>query len=197
MSILSDNLKVLIWQNQRELGNMSYKEYIALVARQCGIAPLHFHALILDREEVTSQEEEMICSFFSDSGYDLTTIHTHFIFDDLMERNKQNLIDKNIHYLVSNLDWGENNDFIKFIGVNSSTVFRWKQGKTRPDAKKQMQICQYFGFSDTNVLWRGFLFFDLEPLSYQQKLKCCKKMLDDMPKEEFERIYPAICKLLS
>ena len=197
MSILSDNLKVLIWQNQKELGKMSYKDYIAHVAVQCGIAPLHFHALILDKDEATSAEEGNICNFFSDSGFDLTTLHTHFLFSDLMEQNKQELIDKNLHYLISSLDWGENNDFIRFIGVNSSTAFRWKQGSTRPDAKKQLLICQYFGYNNTNVLWYGFLFFDLEPLSYQHKLKYCKRMLDEMPKEEFERIYPAICKLLS
>ena len=197
MSHLAENLKVLLWKNKGELSNKAYADYIDYVAVQCHMSPEHFRRILLDECQPSSQEEGNLRAYFADYGYDLTVMRYEFLFDELMKSSQVELIDKNLRYLLSSLEWGENTAFIEEIGVNPSTVTRWKQGTTKPDKESQLRICQFFGYPDTQILKTGLLFLGLVPVSSQQRKQLCKKMIDEMDKEAFEQIYPALRKLLS
>ena len=197
MSFFSDNLKVLLWKNKGELTNKTYSEYIDYVAKQCHMTTEHFRDILLDDAEPTGAEEKALRDYFSDYGYDLAAIRYDFIFGTLVREGKNDLITKNLLFLLSSFEWGENAEFINAIGVNQSTVSRWKQGITKPDKESQLRICRYFGYPDARILREGFLFLGLEPISSKQRKQACKRMIDEMNKEEFERIYPALRKLLN
>lgn len=196
MGFLSKNLKVLIWKGKSELLNRSYEQYIDHVARQCSIPLEHFRSCLLDQSTLDYKEIGNLKRFFEDCGYDLSAMEHEFIFDELIKSSTKELISLNIQYLLNALTWGDNSEFIEAVGVNPSTLTRWKQGVTRPDKESQRRICAYFGYPDAEVLTTGFLFLGLGPVSDQQRRRLCKTLIDDMNKQDFDKLYPALLKLL-
>ena len=69
-----------------------------------------------------------------------------------MNNKKKERLRKNINYLLSSSGYCETKSFTQAIGVNASTVVRWKNGSNLPDSYSQEQICSYFGVSDRNML---------------------------------------------
>ena len=197
MSYLAENLKVLLWKGKGELSQRTYRQYLDFVALRCSLTPDHLRAILRDQEKATSDEERALCSYFSDYSDLLSAINYDFLFAELVEQSGEELLEKNIQYLLSTIGWGKNSEFVEKIGVNSSTLTRWKQGKTKPDKYAQSQIAHYFGFRDAQELRSKFLFLDFEPVSSEQKKQECKSLIDKMSKEDFELIFPALQKLLN
>ena len=196
MGYLSMNLKVLLWKCKGELANRTYPQYIDHVAQQCKMTPEHFRSCLLDQTIMEPDEVSQIKSFFDDCGYDLSAIDYDFIFRDLIDASTKELIGLNLQYLLSSLEWGDNNTFVEAVGINPSTLSRWKQGVTRPDKESQRQICKYFGYPDAEVLKTGFLFLGLEPVSDQQRRQVCKDYIDRLSREDFDKLYPALLRML-
>ena len=196
MSCLTMNLKVLLWKCKGELSNRTYEQYMDHVAHQCCIENERFRACLVERESFKPYDIGMLREFFADYGYDLTAIEHDFLFRTLMDSSEKELVSLNLRFLLDSLGWGENCAFVDAIGVNPSTLSRWKQGKTLPDRESQLRICKYFGYSDNEVLKTGFLFLNLEPVTSQQKRQECKDLLDGISNEDFDRLYPALIKLL-
>lgn len=197
MSYLAENIKVLLWKNKGELSNKTYEEYIGHVACQCSMKPDRLCAILRDESEATSLEAARLTDFFQDYGYDLSAIQYMRLFDELIDRSEEILLAKNLQYLLQSLSRGKNAAFVEAIGVNPSTLSRWKNGSTRPDPDSQRKICAYFGYSDIRVLKRSFLFLGLEPISSEQRKQQCKDLIDHMDKDLFEKLYPALVKLLN
>ncbi len=196
MSYLVENLKVLIWRSKGELSQKSYSEHIDMIAARCGIASEHLRSILRDKERASNQELASLRIVFSDYSDNLSAIEYAFLFSDLIDNSRDNILRKNLNYLFGTLEHGENAEFVKEIGVNPSTLTRWKQGKTRPDKYALSQIARYFGFKDVNELSRQLLFLDLDPVSTQQKKKLCKKLIDEMDKDDFEMVFYALQKIL-
>lgn len=197
MSYLAENLKVLLWKSRGELSQKSYGEFIDLVAFRCGMTPEHFRLVLRDKDRITNQELTNLRSYFADYSDNLSALEYDYLFSDIIANSKEIILEKNTQYLLSTLEYGENTEFVETIGVNPSTLTRWKQGKTKPDKYAQTQIARYFGFKDVEDLKKQFLFLELEPVSTQQKKQQCKELIDAMDKETFETIYVALEKMLN
>ena len=196
LSDLADNVKVLLWQNKEDFSSKSYPEYIDFVAKQCGMTPAHFRDILRDEAEASDQDEKRIRDFFSDYNDRLSAIRYEFLFRDFIKQSADDILAENLRYLLKTIEYGENAEFVEAIGINPSTLSRWKQGKTKPDKYAQKQIAQFFGLNDSEVLRTELLFLDLEPVSTQQKKQACKKMIDDMDRKSFDAIYAALKKVL-
>ena len=192
MSYLADNLKVLLWKNKGELSQKTYSEYIDFVATQCSMDSDHFRSILRDQSDATDREEAALRKFFSDYSDTLSAMRYTNLFADLVVESGDEILEKNLMYLLKSIGHGENQEFVEEIGVNPSTLTRWKQGKTKPDKYAQTQIARYFGFRDANDLRGKFLFLDLDPVSTQQKKQDLKSRIDAMGKEEFESLYEAL-----
>ena len=195
LSYIAENLKVLIWQSKSDAGQ-SYPEDIDYIAQRCQMYPGRFRDILLDKATVSMQEESALQHFFANLGYDAYAISYDFLYADVVDQFKQDLLDKNIRYLLSSLKHGQGKDFAEAMGVNITTVTRWKNGITKPDRYVLPQIARYYGFPDVNFLKSSFLFLDLLPASTQQKKDACINLICEMGREDFEALYPAIMKLL-
>ena len=196
MNDFASNVKVLLWQNKSDFPSKSYAEYIDFVAGQCGMQPENFRSILRDETKASDAEEKRIRDYFKDGWDNLSAIKYEFLFSDLIEQSADEILVLNLQYLLSTIEHGENAEFVESIGVNPSTLTRWKQGKTKPDRYAQRQIAQFFGLKDAEDLKTQLLFLDLEPVSVQQKKAACKKMIDDMDRNSFEAIYAALRKIL-
>lgn len=197
MSFLSDNLKFLIWKNKGDLSQKTYGEYIEHIAIQCKMEPERLRQILRDEASASGSEVAALSVFFEDYGYDLAAIQYMPLFDELVKKAGNALLAKNIQYLLQSLTRGKNAEFIESIGVNPSTVSRWKQGTSKPDPHSQSRICAYFGYTDPQILKSSFLFLGLEPVSTEQRKQKCRDLIESMEKESFEEIYPALVKLLN
>ena len=196
MSYLAENVKVLLWKSRGELSQKTYGEYIDFVAKQCGMTPHRFRAILRDEATASDTEEASLRSYFSEYSDVLTGLRYDYLFTDMVDKAGDEILVKNLHYLFGTIKHGENAEFVNFIEVNPSTLTRWKQGKSKPDKYAQTQIARYFGLKDSEDLKKQLLFLDLDPVSTQQKKQECKQLIDEMDKEEFDRIYTGLKKLL-
>ena len=208
MSILSENVKTLIWKIKGPLPKEDYAEYIEYIARECKMPEEHFRAVLRGEAVLANTELGVLLSFFreedkylgdkklDDDKLQITKFLETNMVEELTKREKEELLERNLQYLLKTLTRGNNVKFIKEIGVNPSTVSRWKQGLTKPDKYSQANICRYFGYHDTAVLRNSYILFGLEPVSCEQKKQRIKEMIESMDKDTFESIYPALEKLL-
>ena len=195
-SCLAENLRILLWKNKRELSQKTYKEYIDFVAKQCGIEPNHFRGILCDEEKATGKEVASLLEFFNDFSDDIEAIQYAYQLTDLIDKAEKEILAKNLQYLFGTIKHGENAAFVNSIEVNPSTLTRWKQGKSKPDKYAQEQIAYYFGLKDAEDLKSELLFLDLDPVSTQQKKQECKRLIDEMSKDDFERIFAGLRKML-
>ncbi len=196
MSCLAENLRDLLWKNKGELSQKTYREYIVFVAKQCGIEPNHFRGILCDEETATEKEVASLREFFNDYSDNLEGIQYAYQYTDLIDKAENEILVKNLQYLFGTIKHGENATFVSSIEVNPSTLTRWKQGKSKPDKYAQEQIAEYFGLKDAEDLRSELLFLDLDPVSTQQKKQECKRLIDEMSKDDFERIFAGLKKLL-
>lgn len=196
MTPFAANLRYLLWKLSPELPRLKYPELVDYAARGCGIEPGRFRRLALGREMPEGREVAAARSQFEHLGYDLTMMDTEDLFAEARERERNDLVDLSVSYLLQGVEHGRHLKLTKVLGVNASTLFRWKQGTHRPPAAKQAALCRAFGLADPEVLVSGFLFLDLEPVSIRAKKDECKASIDALDDRTFLGLYEALQKLL-
>lgn len=113
MSYLTENIKVLLWKNKGELSNKTYCEYINHVAQQCHMDPDYFRAILRDTVQPTGREVNLLRKYFEDYGYDLSAIQYRFLFEELLAKSGDDLLAKNIQYLLKSLTRGKMQNSLK------------------------------------------------------------------------------------
>lgn len=67
----------------------------------------------------------------------------------------------------------------------------------KPSRHFQREICKYFKIGEPEDLKAAYFFFGLSPVSTPQKKLECKRLIDELDRDEFEKLYPALLKLLN
>ena len=194
--ILIQNLKMLLWLGNREHTDRSYPDYIEQVSRSCSLPCADFVKILQGNRIPSSQELSQINATMQNVGMDLSDIETRLLFPDLVKTAGAELMDLNIQYLLHSVAAGRIQSFADAIGVNASTVSRWLRKKTKPDSYARKQISEYFGFGSEEELVLSFLFLGLDPVTDAQKRMYCQKLIDEIDRDAFLKIYPALKKLL-
>lgn len=194
--ILSQNIKVLLWLGNRNNGSLPYSEYVRKISDECMLEYSAFMDIIQGTRYPTAKELSLIVKTFRKLGYDLETIETKLLFPDITETAGNELMDLNIQHLIHTIPYGQHQHFLESIGMNPSTLSRWKRQKTRPDTYAKEQIASYFGFESSDELMLSFLFLGVEPITDTHKKLYCQNRIDQMDNEAFGKIYPVLVKLL-
>lgn len=194
--ILIQNLKTLLWLGNREHTGRSYPDFVEQVSQSCSLPYADFMKILHGNRIPSSQELSQITATLQNAGMDLSDIEMRLLFPDLMKTAGAELMDLNIQHLLHSVGVGRIQSFADAIGVNQSTVFRWFRQKTKPDSYARKQISRYFGFESEEELALSFLFLGLDPVTDAQKRMYCQKLIDEMDKDSFLKIYPALKKLL-
>lgn len=199
MGCLAENLKFLLWSicRQKHVPMDNYGAFLKSSADSCGIPEERFRKILNEDTEATGAEIQQIKAHFM--KYDeerLRFLEYDQLFQGDIESHKNELIIENILYLIKTIPWGDNRDFINALQIQNSTLTRWKSGTMKPSRHFQKEICKYFGIGDPDELKMAYLFFGLSPATTPQRKLECKRLIDVMDREEFERIYPALLKLL-
>lgn len=195
-TVLVQNLQALVWLGNRGSIRRTYSQYICLLAGKCGLSYEEFMDILQGKVDPSTLELAAIRANLSSLGYDLDNLESKLLFPKLAESVGDELLNLNLRHLIMSLPRGHNQEFVDAIGVNASTLTRWKQGKTKPDTYARNQIAKYFGFSDPEELRTSFLFLGFDPVTIAQKKMLCMDQIERMSKEDFDKLYPALLKLL-
>jgi len=190
-------MRYLIWSVGQQDPRTGYPELIDALAARCGIKPERFRGILADRTDAAGGEIDRIKAVMAE--YDAENapyIDAEYLYAGGVEEHQAQLIHENIRYLLLSIPWGENQDLIEALQIQPSTLNRWKNGSMRPGRFFQAKICRYFGVPDPGELKTAYLFLGLSPSTAAERKAQIKRMIDSADKDEFERLYPALLKLL-
>jgi len=110
--------------------------------------------------------------------------------------DQENILQQNIDCLFAGLDHGQRNEFAKSLGVDVSTISRWRRGKLKPSADRIRALHSCFGLSHDVDLQSTPLFLSPFPVSQSQRRDWLKRRIDELTLLELNELFPALRRLL-
>lgn len=147
INYIAKNLQVLCWLGIKKHLVYTPSEYLKCLSENTRIPENVLRKILAGTVLPSPEELTRICMFFTGQT-SMEGIEDRYLFADIVENGKTDILRRNIAYITENIPQGCIRDFCNQIGVNISTYNRWKNGKTEPDRYAQEQIAQYFGFED-------------------------------------------------
>lgn len=193
---IAKNLQVLCWLGIKKHLLFTPSEYLKHLSENARIPETDLRKILEGTAIPSSEELSRLCMFFTGQE-SIEGIEDRYLFADIVENGKADILRRNIAYVTENIPQGCVRDFCNQIGVNISTYNRWKNGKTEPDRYAQEQIAQHFGFEDKQVLSHEMLFLEVEEAPIPLRKMICKNLIDQIGRDEFLVLYPVLKKLLS
>ncbi len=123
-------------------------------------------------------------------------------FEDLLE--DVDVLAANLAYLLDSLPHGGQRRLAEQLGVDETTVSRWKSDKAphgrRVDKRVKDRLDRlrdYFGLSRSIDLASEPVFLSMDPVGTSQKVEWIKERVEAMESTELDELFPALKKLLS
>jgi transcriptional regulator with XRE-family HTH domain len=102
---------------------------------------------------------------------------------------------ENVRYLLGSLVRGEHGKMADEIGVDLTTLSKWKKG-VRPRLEHLKSIHKYFGISKSVSLDRDIVFLELEPLTPSSRRKYLTQLVEKMSADALEKHFFSLKVLL-
>ena len=94
------------------------------------------------------------------------------------------------------LPHGEKKRFAEKIGVDATTISRWRKGAQKPTGKKITAILDYFNLPESTDLSREPLFLTNMPIGEAETKQWLHEKIDDLDGETLMSLLPALIRLL-
>jgi len=144
---------------------------------------------ILKGAQPIDEEREALSEGFNINKDELSTAR-------LLELSGEEVLKKNIKYLLNNLPHGERKIMSQALNVSQETISRWSKSgvtnKTRP-----AKILHYLGLDPTIDLSFEPLFLSFFPVGKFAQKSWIQKRLDAISSSELSKLFPALQKLLN
>lgn len=198
MNHFRDNLRYALFERKSELGfvNSEYCQYLSQVARDTSIGEDRLHGILLGYVHPEGGEKDRLFDFLQIDDESRTRFEIDDLRDMSLESVRRRFISSNISELFSCLPHGEKEKAARAIGVNPSTISRWKKGEVAPPQKMLEKIARYFGLESSSQIIDGYLFYRLEPMTIRAKRERVVERLQALDDVTFDSIYPALERLV-
>jgi transcriptional regulator with XRE-family HTH domain len=110
--------------------------------------------------------------------------------------NSSEILFRNIDYLFDGLDHGLKGEYAESLGVDLSTVSRWRRGKARPTRFHLHKLCAKFLIEPDVDLEEIPLFLAPMPISLGARRQWLKAKIDGLSPTEMNELFPALRRLL-
>ena len=142
-----------------------------------------------EQVNLTDGEKEYLGTY----GADLERFKNQEIWKKA-EENK--ILEWNLTYLFDGLLHGEKKKFAEQVGVNATTISRWKKGTQQPTKKKTAAILEYFNLPESTNLKAEPLFFSTMPIGEAETKKWLHEQIDKLSSSDLRELFPALERLL-
>ena len=119
-----------------------------------------------------------------------------FISKDLIKVDKVDVFSRNLSFLIDRLPHGKKKHMSESLGVDQTTISRWRNGTQRPTKKKILSILEYFNLPRTTDLRNDPLFYSTIPIGEDETKKWLKDKIDNLDREKLKELTPALMMLL-
>lgn len=177
----TENLKFLLWQKSE-----SGEDWQNRVTRWCQVDALRANQLLHGEYP----EDEEVAELARESQFEVEIL----MFQRLLKPGE--ILANNIRFLFDGLEHGEKGKFAAGIGVDVSTISRWRRGKLRPTSEHMRLLKQHFGLPPDIALDEVPLFLESRPVSHQQRREWLKTKIDKLSLKEMNDLFPALYRIL-
>ena len=115
---------------------------------------------------------------------------------DLLAVANLDLFHENISFLIDLLPHGEKKRFAEKLGVDATTISRWKNGAQKPTKRKQTAILRYFGLPNETDLASAAVFLSSGPVGTAELRKWLHGQIERLDGDLLLGLYPAFTRLL-
>lgn len=115
---------------------------------------------------------------------------------DLLATANLDLFHENISFLIDLLPHGEKKRFAKKLGVDATTISRWKNGVQKPTKRKLAMILRYFGQSEGTDLASVPVFLSAVSVGTAEMRTWLHGRIDRLEADDLRNLFPAFARLL-
>lgn len=180
----AENLRYLAWKKDPE----HRERWPVLAASWIGCRAGRAHELIWGRGRSAQPEEIDAFAEACQREPDMVLHHRLVSSSEILSRN--------IDYLFDGLGHGTKGEFAQTIGVDVSTISRWRRGVAKPSREHIAKICEQFALDVGTNLEEQPLFLSPAPVSLSQRREWLKKKIDQLSPSEMSDLFPAFLRLL-
>lgn len=185
MPSVGKNLRYILWRAE-----IPRNAWIPRLAAALADGAKRAGELLRDSgDALTTTESSILSKHFGVAGRSLQG-------KDLLSVEGTNILSENIRYLLDSLPRGEKKELASTLGVDATTVSRWRSGASRPTRKKQADFAHYFGIPGYLDLETNPLFLSLEPVTTQESRMWLHERIDGLEGSTLSEIFPALKRLL-
>lgn len=116
---------------------------------------------------------------------------------DLLATANIDIFHENLSFLIGLLPHGEKKRFAKKLGVDATTISRWKNGAQKPTKKKVSAILRYFLLAGDIDLEQVPLFLSAAPVGADEMRAWLRMKIAGLSVDALRDLLPAFKKLLA
>ncbi len=184
MADLSLNIRYLLWKK-----GIQRVEWGKKVSELLGWEEERAEELLKGDEALRNSELKTLAKFGGVSEKGLKS-------KDLLQADKVDIFHENLAFLIDLLPHGEKKRFADKLGVDATTISRWKNGSQHPTKKKLVTIIRYFGLPDNIDLAVVPAFLSSRPIGEAAIRKWLHGRIDQLYGASLQELFPALEKLL-
>ena len=177
-----ENLRYLLWKrepSQRE-------KWRDLVAVWASLDPLRALKLLQGAEPTEDEIRRLADTFNLEQE---TLLYSRVL-------KPSEILFRNIDYLFDGLDHGMKGEYAKSLGVDLSTISRWRRGKARPTSHHIEKLGAKFSLDPEMNIEEHPLFLSPTPTSVTARREWIKTKIDQLSPTELHKLFPAFHRLL-
>lgn len=110
---------------------------------------------------------------------------------------KDEILKNNLATLIDGLEHGGQQALADHLGVNPSTISKWKTGKQQLHRKNLEELRRYFQIPESVDLAVDPIFLSLDPIGVVSLRKWVFQRLEAMPAEDLVKLFPALKRLFA
>lgn len=186
MPDLSQNVRYLLWRKE-----IPRAEWTSKLTALLGWAEANAEAFLAgDSGALSDTELKTIARFGGVTEADLTT-------KDLLVAANRAIFHENLSFLIDLLPHGEKKRFATELGVDATTISRWKNGAQEPTKRKVSAIIRYFQLDDETDLRRMPVFLSQAPVGANEMRAWLHQRIDSLSVGALRDLQPALTRLLA
>ena len=185
MDLRSENLRFLLWQRK----GVPREQWVAIAAAWLECSPGRARALLLGRDTIQDDEEQRVLR-----RADLPAEEFHF--SRLAEEGHASILQRNIDYLLGSLEHGRQKELCSALGIDRSTLSRWRKGESSPAPTNQLKLLSFYQLPATTDLKIEALFLRIDPISACERKKDLAERLAKLDDVTLNELYPALKRIL-
>ena len=117
------------------------------------------------------------------------------VFSDLLQESGLDIWQENVVYLVNSLGHGENGKLAQALGIQGSTISKWKRRSQTPEKTHKLGIQSFFGVPTAIDMEHHPLFLDLSPISAMEQRVWLQKQIEQLDSQTLQQLFPALERL--